>query len=455
MLFASLFLFDGWLGDGLKGVGLHLFPSKFKFFIELLAGAFAVYLIIIFALNKRITIRVTYLFFFFFFLIHVLMGVVFNTVPSGAIFGGIRRYFLFMPLFFLPMVYKFSDNEILTQLKVLLFFGLIQCPVTIYQRFFRYSHHVTGDYITGTLEISSILSLYQVSCIAVLTAFYIKKKIKLPIFLFFVILLFIPTTLNETKGTLVVFPIGLLFIILFGTGRIINIKKIALIVTSGFLIMFVFVPIYGYLYPQMNVVSFFQGKGMKNKSLQGYLFKGVEKHDVDVKDVGRLDILMFPFKILSKEPFKLILGLGIGNVNPSGITMFSGDYTEYDKYGGRSMAASSLIWELGLIGLFLYALFLFLIFKDAMSIKAIDSPLGNLALGWIGIVVILWLSFFYKNVIYAKVLVYLFWYISGLVVAGRVKYERTDSKSDIHSPQMTNSNSLDRSLYAEMGKYHQ
>lgn len=433
-LFASLFLFDGWLGEGLEGFGLHLIPSKFKFSIEILSGFVAISLIIIYAFNKRLTIRLAYLFFFFFFLMHILIGIIFNTVPSGAIFGGIRRYFLFIPLFFLPMVYKFSDDEILTQLKILLFFGLIQCPVTIYQRFIRYSHHITGDYITGTLEISSILSLYQVCCITVLTAFYFKKKINLPLFIFLAILLFIPTTLNETKGTLVLFPIGLLLIILFGTGRIINLKKIVLVTTAGLMIVFVFIPLYGYLYPKTNVVTFFQGKGMRNKTIQGYLFKDVDKDEVGEKEAGRIDILLFPFKILSKEPFKLITGLGMGNVNPSGIKMFSGEYTEYQKYGAKALAASSLLWELGLIGLFLYALFLWLIFRDAMAIKSIDSPLGGLALAWIGVVVIMWLSFFYKNALHAKVLVYLFWYISGLIAAERVRF----TKKERNENEMTN-----------------
>jgi hypothetical protein len=333
-----------------------------------------------------------------------------------------------MPFFFLPIVYKFSDDEIMTHLKILLFFSLIQFPLTIFQRFFLFRGYVTGDYVTGTLATSSILSICQICCITILTAFYIKKKIKAFPFFLFALMLFIPTALNETKGTMVLFPIAITITILCSKGAIINLKKISLIFTTGLLILLIFIPLYGYLYSgRADVVNFFKGHGHKTSSFEGYLYRGLSEHEIGERELGRLDAFFFPFKKLADEPFKLFIGLGMGNVNESGVRLFMGEYTEYDKYGANMISAASLIWETGIIGLFLHLVFLWLVMKDAMALRSDDGLTGCLALGWVAIPIMLGLSFFYKNIFHLKVIAYLFWYISGLIAARRANFIATGS----------------------------
>lgn len=424
-LFASVFLLDGFLGEGNNNTGLHLIPKKFSYFTELLSMVAVLCLLVNYALRKQVSIRLAYFLFFFFFVMHALTGFVLNTVPSGAIFAGLRRYFAFMPFFFLPIVYSFSDDEIMKQLKILLFFGLIQCPITLFQRFILFRQYFTGDFVTGTLATSSILSIYQICCLTILTAFYIKKKIKMSHFLLLSLILFIPTALNETKGTMVLFPIAVTITILCSKGAIINFKKIMLIATAGVLVTMIFIPLYSYLYPGVNVVDFFKGKGTKSSSFEGYLYRGLSEDELDNNEPGRIDAFLFPFKKLGNDPFKLIVGLGMGNVNSSGVRMFMGEYTEYDKYGANMISAASLIWETGLIGLFLHIVFLWLVLKDALALRSTDDVTGCLALGWVAIPIILGLSFFYKNIFHLKVIAYLFWYIAGLVAARRANFIAT------------------------------
>jgi hypothetical protein len=425
-MFASIFLLDGFFGEGNANTGLHLIPKKLSYLTEILSLVTALCVLIIYALQKRLCLRKAYLLFFFFYIMHAVAGIVLNTVSSGAIIAGIRRYYAFLPFFFLPMTYKFNDSEISTQLKILLFFGIIQCPLVIFQRFIFFRNFYTGDFITGTLGTSSILSIYLIVCITILTAFYIKKKIKLSSFLLLSLILFIPTTLNETKGTIVLFPISIMITILFGTGRIISLKKIVLVIFAGSIIIFIFIPIYNLLYPRTDIERFYQGGGKKTSSFEGYLYKGLSKDDVDENEPGRIDAFLFPFKILANEPFKLLIGLGIGNVNESGISSLRGEYTNYVKYGANMITAASLIWETGLIGLFLHIVFLWIVLRDALALRAIDNVIGNFAIGWISVIVILAMSFFYKNIFHLKVIVYLFWYFSGLVASKRAEYEATN-----------------------------
>lgn len=352
-----------------------------------------------------------------------------NIVPIGAVFAGIRRYFLYMPLFFLPMLYDFSDSEIKNQLKFILVMALIQCPFAIYQRFFLFRHIRTGDFITGTLATSPILSIFQILSIAVLSAFYFKKKLKLSSFLILSLIIFIPATLNETKATFILFPLAILSTIFFGGGQIFNLKKFLMISIGTLTIIFLFIPVYNYMANfnrehkanKNSIIDFFL-KG----EVYNYLYKGTPDNYTETLDnkggekVGRIDALLFPFKKLSKEPLQLIVGLGIGNVNSSFIKGFQGEYTEFEEYGAGKIAAASLIWETGLIGIGLYCVFFWIIFTDSLALKSMEGTFGALALGWIAVIFVLGLSFFYANIFHQKVCGFLFWYFSGVIASKRV-----------------------------------
>ena len=103
-LFFSIYFLDGFLGDGLFGRGLHLIPSKVSWICELISVVITFYVLLLFAIKKKMAIPNSYLLLFAIFTIFVFAGIVLNSVPPGAIFAGMRRYLLFIPLFFLPAV---------------------------------------------------------------------------------------------------------------------------------------------------------------------------------------------------------------------------------------------------------------------------------------------------------------------------------------------------------------
>ena len=271
-LFFSIYFFDGFLGPGLVNKGLHLIPGKLSWASELLLCLVSVFLFAIFAVKQKITISINYIYFFIIFIIFLLSGIVLNALSPGTIFSGVRRYLLFWPLFFLPSVCEFTEAEIKLQMKFIAFVSILQVPFAVFQRFFFYEGVKTGDFVTGTLLSSPILTLNQLICIAVLTSFYVKGLVKLPSFLILLILFFIPTTINETKATLILFPIAIAVPVFLGNGRIINIKKVFLVFVSVFVIMLIFIPLYSYLY-KIDVVGFFDlsGEDRGTKTITGYL----------------------------------------------------------------------------------------------------------------------------------------------------------------------------------------
>ena len=51
---------------------------------------------------------------------------------------------------------------------------------------------------------------------------------------------------------------------------------------------------------------------------------------------------------------------------------------------------------------------------------------GALALGWIGVVGMIFLSWFYKKTVTSDALSYLFWFYSGVIAAASMRMRRDD-----------------------------
>jgi hypothetical protein len=313
-------------------------------------------------------------------------------VQPGAVFAGLRVYFKYLPFFLLPAVYEFSDDEIKKQLKLVLGLALLQFPLVLYQRFIKYAGVSTGDYVTGTLNISSILSIFLISTISVVYSFYLKELISKKTLFALLLLLFIPTTLNETKGSFFLLPFAFLlpkagssentFMDLFTEGRIIS-----------------------YLYKGIDI-DYTQGE------------RSVED------EVGRVDSYVLAINKLSDDYTKLFMGLGIGNVGPSFYRPFTGEYsTRYARYGPNITTVAYLLWEIGIIGLLLVLVTCYLFFKDAQYLSRENNVVGAIALGWTGVVAISVLSMGYKSLLPFNVIGYLFFYFSGYIVSTKLRLE--------------------------------
>ncbi len=140
---------------------------------------------------------------------------------------------------------------------------------------------------------------------------------------------------------------------------------------------------------------------------------------------ARVDSLLMPFRVLSDDAIKFIMGLGIGNVSISSLKGFEGEYSYYyTAHGGGQTTVSYLMWELGIVGVLLSLLLFCLIFRDASYLRARGDIVGIIATGWIGVLAVLTITLFYKNIIVFSILSYLFWYLSGYLAAKRCRLGR-------------------------------
>jgi len=400
---------------------IHIAPPALKFFPEALSAVVLACVVVAGARQRFRFVAPRYLFVFFALAVILICGVLSNAMQPGPLVGGIRFYTRAIPLFFLPAVFEYSESQVKTQLRLLLAIALLQLPVSAYQRYDVIMHHRwTGDPVAGTLLISSIMSIFLVACIGIAAALMLRGQITKRTFLTLFVLFVVPTTINETKGTIFLLPIGLFLTLLVGSEphkrMRIGVSALALMAVFGAL----YIPIYNYFstinnpYPY-TVEDFFSNQ----KLMRHYLDK--ESDVGSTGEVGRVDALTVPLHESASDPVRLMFGVGIGNSSVSSLgTSYTGEYFRLlGRYAGQSSGAAFLI-EAGVLGLGLVLLLYWLVFIDSLHLALRDrSIFGTLALGWVGITAVMAVGTFYKTLHAFESLSYLFWYFSGLIAAHR------------------------------------
>jgi hypothetical protein len=401
-----------------------ILPRYFAYAPDVFSAIAFLYIIIAGAHQRFRYVRPMYWIAFGFVGLTMICGIATNGVGPGPVVSGIRLYLQAIPFFFVPAVYEFSPQQIRTQFKFLLYLGLAQLPMSAYQRLTLMAQdRFSGDPVRGTLVDSSVLSIYLICVVCVLTGMFMQKRISKWWYLGLFAVLLIPTTINETKATLILLPIGLVFTLILGApwGQRLRMAVLAGVLLVSFTT--VFAGIYDYVQRNnpyyVSIEDFFTNR----KALKSYVAE--RNADVGGERPGRVDAIIIPLKYLAHDPVKLTFGLGIGNVSRSSLgPAFTGDYFSMFEL----LTESSLcifILEIGVLGTAGVFLLHWLIFEDARALTTQDSPgqIKDLALGWLGITALLTIALAYKTTHIFGPLAYLFWFYSGVVAARRMRLE--------------------------------
>lgn len=399
-------------------------PRPMKWLPEVVSLLAALIVIVRGIQNRFKDIDPRYLIVFGVLLLHIVAGVILNHLSPGVVFSGIRVYLKSLPFFFLPLVLLMRGKDLKWQLLLIAAICLVQLPIAWDQRMATVARGaITGDDTSGTLRISSFLSVFLCCASAVALAFYLKGRLSLKALITFLTLTLPATMINETKGTLFLLPVALLAPVLFlgeGAGAA-KLKRGALTIVLIAAFFAAFVPVYDhFVRPRWGygILDFFQMEGR----VEGYLMKDSEIGSQEKS--GKIDSLFLPFKASRHDPIQITFGLGIANVSESFLGPgFTGEH--FGRYGylmGPSTAL--LLWEVGLLGTALVFCLFYLIFRDALVARDAGGLTGALALGWIGVVSIMFIAMFYKKTIGSDALSYLFWFYSGVVVAASMRVRR-------------------------------
>jgi len=437
LLFLSIFLLDYF------ALKLNLISDYIALLPDVLS-MIAMVMVVALASNSKNAFDRKWVIFISIYICCLFIGVILNTVSPGALIVGIRSYFKYLPFFFIPIVYQFSDEQVGKQLKLLLLLSLMQGPLAIVQKFIQFGVTSTGDRVTGTLSSSGQLPILLACAAAVVTAFYLRNRINAKVYIIFLFLLVVPTTLSESKTSIGFIPLAFL-VPIYINARMSGQKKVAKKSIAIFLIFVVtavvFVAVYdhfsqyGRASRQGGLVEFFASGGAEK-----YLNRGaVDK--TRITKLGYYDIIALPLDRLSNDTFKLTFGLGIGNVQGSAIGNLKGEYSaEVEKYSAKSSAVALFLWEIGIIGVLLYFVFIYMVFIDAKKLSKDKEIDGIIGLGWSAAMIVTFISLFFKNPFLDNVNGYLFWYFSGYVVAARYRLD--------HQPSVQQTEEIDTSASA-------
>jgi hypothetical protein len=398
----------------------HIFPKPLAFLPEFLSVLVLLYVVTLGARQRFQYVRTSYWFVFGAILIVMLCGAFANDVAPGPIFAGIRYYMRAIPIFFLPAVYEFKDWQIRQQLRLLLLVGIMQLPFAWHQRLIVIrTDRFSGDSVVGTLLDSSVLSIYLICTVCILTGLLLRQRVSKTTYFALFFYLLAATTINETKGTLILLPIGLLAVVLIGSPPAKRVRNSVLTVMLFVVFVAGFIPVYDYMERKnpyyTGIEQFFTSEKKVNQYLDTHSGLGAQR------ETGRIDAIVVPLKRLSEDPVQLAFGLGIGNASHSSLgPQFVGAY--FPLYEGFLVSSfSTFLLEIGLCGTALVFVLYWLILRDSLAVaRDVDGMMGWFAIGWAGVTLIMVVATPYKVMHVHQSLSYLFWYFSGLIAARRM-----------------------------------
>jgi len=427
VIFLSIFFID------FAAIRLGIIPRFSTLATDAFAGIVALMAIFYLARHRSLNIDVKYIIFFFFFCLVMLFGYILNSVSAGTMLMGIRSYLRFAPFFLLPMILNLSDIQMRSQLRFLLVLALIQFPIVVLQKFV---FKINPDWVAGTLNIGSVLTMFSLSAIAITFGFYLHGRLRFGAALILIICFFLPSTLNESKSIVVFLPIMVIISVMITT-RTVDKKRLLVVAGLGATMLFTFIMSYAIFFGTLGVEEERENLFLVDpgKAATHYLFSDTlsdidprKMLDLEKRVVGqvpelvmgedrvaRLDSVLLPVVVLSQDISKLAFGLGAGNASDSFITSFSG---EYEKYATLNVSIPQLpifLWEIGLLGVGMFLMFFIFIFIDSRYLANKEGISASIATGWAAVVVMIILSLPYKPFMLFSVLGVLFWYFSGYI----------------------------------------
>jgi len=341
------------------------------------------------------------------------VGFAAQSVTPGVIVSGLRSYVKYVPFFLLAALFSFTDRQIRSQLAVLVAILLFQIPLAVFQRFVQFADRMhTGDPIRGMATSSSALSLLMISAIALLVSLYLRRRIKLSLLLVGIAAFMVPTTLNETKGTAVMLPVALLAPALFMPPGSRTLRRLVPVLVIGCVALSMFAAAYNAMrrYGNAKPIAEFFMEG----DVADYVYTGAA--DGADRYVGRVDSVVIAARMISTDPFKLAFGFGAGNVSPSSLPGFGGQYAVYFSSKGVTVTqVANFLWEIGVVGLFAHLLLYWFVFRDARLLARTNGPFAIYGQVWGSVVILMGIALMYKSVLNMSEIAYLFWYFSGLI----------------------------------------
>lgn len=349
----------------------------------------------------------------------VLAGWLINGVPTGGIIVGLRIYLKCAMAFLVGVVLARDINAQRLLFGALALGCLLQTPLAVVQRVMDLRG--TGDNVRGTMETSSTLSVVMMAALAVVTARYWVNLTTTRRLVILGCWLFLPTLLNETKGTVVLLPLALVVPAFLLAHSRVALRGVVLRVGASVVgLWIVFALAYSVVAEVTNQNRTFMDY-FSSETLTRYLAprtSGIVQKELGEGPTGRLDKLVAPIDFLEDRGVpQLVVGLGIGNVSRAPVKGFSGDFSELRQFDLVGGGLSLLLWETGIFGVGLMFALLLVLFMDAFRLSTASGAWGAFGASMGGLIAIYAFGLIYKNFFEITAISALFFLFSGMLCA--------------------------------------
>jgi hypothetical protein len=370
--------------------------------------------------------------------VYILLGLAVLSIISFQLEGsnpfiyalGMRNYFKFSLFFFIPLMLREpSFNRIKEQFpRFILVVAVLQLPIAVIQKVMYWGR--TGDVITGSLgaNASGLLSQFLYMTLPLVIALYFEKRINIRQTIILALMIVAPTTINETKMTLI-FMAVLIAVYVLISNKIKFKQKIATIVVGG-MMMSAFV----WAYSRYSTYGDSRLDEVYTMAFSGDLY---EKYYLKKQGtLNRIPCIQFAYSNIASNGFIAYL-IGVSPGNASNSFSYEGMGTYYKRYIQLKIDGVQLaqyIWEWGTIGLLIWAILFGRLFYDASKLK--KSIYNMWFTGMVGVAMV---GTIYNPNIMTEVLGYYFWFTAG-IVAREYAYQKSkmplpkETQSTLTSP---------------------
>lgn len=292
-----------------------------------------------------------------------------NFHSIGESIAGFKRYFQVFGLLFALCWLAISDQDIFRWRRFFVFVALVQLPFALYELIilvpqregFRILNLVPIDVVAGTFG----ASLYQGGANAEMATFLIivlafilaRKQVKAfsnSRLLLLVPLVLAPLFLGETKVVVILLP--MMFLVLYRHELLTRPHYAVIGLLMGLLLTT------GTIMAYLSIT-----KTSLDEQIQHTLEYNVYERGYGSLHLNRTTVLTFWAKQQgAHDPVSLVLGNGLGSSHRG-----TGGHVDkrYPRYGIGLTAASTLLWDLGILGLAMYLSILALAWRTAGRLR--------------------------------------------------------------------------------------
>lgn len=349
------------------------------------------------------------------FVVAGLFSVVANGVPPVVAALGFRPVFKYILLFYIIVNSRFEERFLRKIVVVFLFIAFAQIPVCFLESFLwneglllRGPAMNRWDFVTGTLPrgSSGLVAIFIIGAICMMIGLGIYDRARLRA-LFGGALLFVPLPLTVSRGTLLAFPLVLIYMLVRRVREAFSLRVR-----------------YALLLALLFITSVYVGSSATGYDLVGYLRHPIaalkqQSLPVEQGSVGRLSGTRFVYDYLRTHPHGRLLGVGPGVWSESFFGDFSGRlWTEFEGMPvSKINQVSAIMSEFGLAGLLVFGLIIYQVYRmnERFFSGVRDDFWRAISCGFSGTIFLYCVSSLYLSVWYADSTAAFFWILSATI----------------------------------------